>query len=447
MALAPPSKPLEPRDLDVEDLNYSSSSENLGRYTYLAPPKWKRGLPVALALFVAKWIRAAFSNARAPSWRSLEGKRLLVGIWSLNQHQSLKPVLEGLEDAGLLALHRDIEGPQFPEFRAFGASLPYLPVLLKQKSKAEGYRRKGFTHDFDRYLLAYGYFITALRLLNKIKPTLVLVANDHTMETRTLEYAASQLGIPTAYVQHASVSTRFPPLSFDFAFLDGRDAAEKYDRPTSGKPRVFLTGIPKADEARKRVRQRTELNCIGVCVNALDPIEAVKGFVEDLQVLAPQVQLLLRPHPSDMRPWKQALPDIGFSDARAEPPFDFLDRVDAVITGPSNIALEAALVGVRAVFVDFGKRGRDSYGFVERGICTRADTAAAALNAVMLDRNPHDIAGPLRDYCATINTEYDGRSSELVRELIMEALQEGIDMTRWSRAEGFQYIEVYELRS
>lgn len=433
-------------DLDVEDLNYVSSSEELGIYTYKPPPKWKRGLVVNLAAFAVKWLRASAASLRAPSWRALEGKGLLAAIWSLNQHRSLEPILHGLEDVDVLSLHRAIDGPLFPEFCAYGASLPYLPRLLRRRARAEGYRRIGFEHDLDRYLLTYGYFLTAVRVLEGLRPKLVLLSNDHTMETRTLEHAANRLGIPTAYVQHASVTKGFPPLSFQLAFLDGRDAAEKYDLPTPGRPRVFLTGIPKADAARKRARARTGLARIGVCVNVLDPTAAVRSFVEELRALSPETELVLRPHPADTRPWRSVLPQVEHSDSRTEPPFDFLDRVDAVISGPSNIALEAALVGVRPVFVDFGELGRDHYGFVERGLCRRVGTAAAALNAIDPARAPEPAVGPLRDYCATIGTAYDGRSSQLVRELITEELAGGIDMQRWRQAEGFTHIEVYELR-
>lgn len=434
------------RGLDVEDLNYVSSSEALGVYKYKPPTKWKKGLLVNVAAFLAKWLRSALASMRAPSWAQTEGKALLVAVWSLNQRRALEPIIEGLEDVGILSLHRAIEGPLFPEHRAFAASLPFLPRLLGLRSSAHGYRRIGFEHDLDRYWLTYGYFLTAARVLERLRPRLVLLSNDHVMETRTLEHAATSLGIRTAYVQHASVTRGFPPLSFDLAFLDGVDAAEKYDLPSPGEHRVFLTGIPKADSARKRARPRSDLQRIGVCVNVLDPVERVKEFTADLRSLAPEAELVFRPHPSDTRPWRTIVPGVEHSDAKVEPPFDFLDRVDAIVTGPSNIALEAALVGVRPVFFDFGELGRDHYGFVERGLCPKAGSAAAALELMEPPREGRATPAPLKAYCATVGTSYDGRSSQLVRELIAEELGGGIDMRRWERVEGFAHIEVYELR-
>lgn len=433
------------RSLDVEDLNYVTSSEALGVYKYKPPTKWKKGLLVNVAAFLAKWLRSTLAVMRTPSWRLAEGKALLVAVWSLNQQRALEPVVEGLEDAGTLSLHREIGGPHFPEHRAFTASLPFLPCLLALRSRAHGYRRIGFEHDLDRYWLTYGYFLTATRLLERLRPRLVLLSNDHVMETRTLEYAATSLGIRTAYVQHASVTRGFPPLSFDLALLDGVDAAEKYDLPSPGEHRVFLTGIPRADSARKRARQRMGLQTIGVCVNVLDPIERVKQFTTDLRSLAPSTEVVFRPHPSDKRPWRRIMPGVEYSDPKEVPPFDFLDRVDAIVTGPSNIALEAALVGVRPIFYDFGDLGRDHYGFVARGLCPKANSAATALELMKPAREGREAPSPLKAYCATVGTSYDGRSSQLVRELIAEELGGGVDMRRWKRVEGFTHIKVYEL--
>ena len=431
--------------LDVEDLNFVSSSESLGIYKYKPPSRWKRGIWVNMATFSAKWLRATAVATKSEPWSSLQGKDVIVPITSLNQLRSVAPVTTGFAKAGVLSLHRDIAGPRFPEFMAYGRSLRFLGRLLDLKSRAAGYRRIGLMHDLDRYLLTYGYFITSVRLLRRLRPKLVLVSNDHIMETRTFVKAAAHLGIRAAYVQHASVSAGFPPLAFDIAFLDGRDAAEKYDVPGPGRPLVFLSGIPKADEARSRARPRTALARLGICVNVLDPMEPVRDFANEMRLLAPEVELVLRPHPSDRRPWGSRLPGVEVSDSKEESSFDFLDRVDAIVTGPSNIALEAALVGVRSVFVDFGKLGRDHYGFVRRGLCERAETPAAALELLDPRRSSVEVASALKAYCATVGTVYDGRSSQLVRELITEDLQGGICMSRWQSVPGFAHIDVFEL--
>ena len=57
----------------------------------------------------------------------------------------------------------------------------------------------------------------------------VFVANDHTGPCRSIRLACEQLNIKVAYIQHA-VSSIFPPLEFDYAFLDGKVAYDIYNR-------------------------------------------------------------------------------------------------------------------------------------------------------------------------------------------------------------------------
>jgi hypothetical protein len=434
------------RELDIVDLNYVTSSEALGVLKYKPPSKWKHGVLANGTSFLAKWVHASLVAVRAPSWLALGDARVLAAVWSLNQQRAIEPVISGLVGSRLFSLHRKIRGPLFPNAMAYRMSIPFLGHVLKLRRRATGYRRIGFDHAFDKYWLTYGYYRASLIVLRRLRPKLILLSNDHVMETRTLAHAAAQLGIATAYIQHASVTKAFPPLAFKLAFLDGRDAAEKYDQPTQGRPRVFLTGIPRADSARKHVRTRVALRRLGICVNVLDPIDAVSAFVTDLQLAAPHLTIVLRSHPADNRPWGSIFPGLERSDATSEPPFDFLDNVDAIVTGPSNIALEAALVGVRPVFVDFGGLHRDHYGFVERGLCQRVETAEQTLQAFTAKLSSESDSVPLRAYCATIGTTYDGRSSELVQELITEYLSNEIDMSRWRPVSGFAHIDVFELR-
>lgn len=234
-------------------------------------------------------------------------------------------------------------------------------------------------------------------------------------------------------------------MAFDLAFLDGEDAARKYDQATKQRPTVFLCGIAKADVARSNFRERTALNLLGVCVNEVDPQTEVEAFIVDLRNARPGLEIVLRPHPRDHRSWNVARLGVSVSDTNAENSFSFLDRVDAIVTGPSNIALEAALIGVRSAFKDFGELAHDPYGFVKEGLCVAVDTAEDALRALDPELTTESIAAPLRKYCATVGTSFDGRSAELVRELILERLDGGFDMSRWRKRPDFDHIDVYEL--
>src|SRR5690606_18182252 len=59
-------------------------------------------------------------------------------------------------------------------------------------------------------------------LLDFYKPKNIFFSNDHTPAARALLIAAKDLSIKTIYLQHAAVSTIFPPLNFSLSLLDGQ---------------------------------------------------------------------------------------------------------------------------------------------------------------------------------------------------------------------------------
>ena len=81
---------------------------------------------------------------------------------------------------------------------------------------------------FDFIFYAIGYYEVYRRALRHYRPRAVVFSNDHNDDTRSLLLACRAEGVPTAYVQHASVSANFPPLGFDLSLLEGQDALDKY---------------------------------------------------------------------------------------------------------------------------------------------------------------------------------------------------------------------------
>jgi hypothetical protein len=59
------------------------------------------------------------------------------------------------------------------------------------------------------------------------RPRFLVVSNDHNPINRALTLLALKLGVKSIYMQHASVSERFPPLRFNYAFLDGEKALSR----------------------------------------------------------------------------------------------------------------------------------------------------------------------------------------------------------------------------
>ena len=431
--------------LPIDDLNYETSSEALGVYGYRPMRRWRRGVGPNMVVFVFKLFRALVE------WRPFDasigsGARVLVVVSSINQQRAVEAIVGHLREAQVIVFDRQARGRRYPELGAYVLSLPFLPMGLLHALRAVGYARIGYAQAFDDYWLTYGFYAASSCLLARTKPELVIVANDHSMRSRTLMRAARDLGVATGYVPHASVSHGFPPLSVDVAFLEGIDTAEKYDLlgKTETTTRVFLTGIARADKARASARLRGAIDTVGVCVNKLDPTQAVQRFVRELTSRTPNRTIVIRPHPSDTRDWT-ALLSLPTSNSRTEAPFDFLDRVDAIVTGPSNIALEAALVNVLPLFIDFAENDRDHYGFVRRGLCRKVATADEVVEILDSTRDWVPPRDALRAYCATVDTPHDGRSAELVAELVAQMLADGIDLNRWQRLPTIGHLPAFEL--
>ena len=94
-----------------------------------------------------------------------------------------------------------------------------LPFVYWQLARAEGWAVWRF---FDLVFVAIGYAEVYRRALRHYQPRAVVFANDHNDDARAMLLACRQLGIPTIYLQHASVSSLFPPLAFDLSLLEGR---------------------------------------------------------------------------------------------------------------------------------------------------------------------------------------------------------------------------------
>ena len=73
--------------------------------------------------------------------------------------------------------------------------------------------------DFFKYWLTYGYLKMLVSFFNDNKVKLAIVSSDHSMRTRVVAYAAKSCETKSVYIQHASVTTDFPKLVFDYALL------------------------------------------------------------------------------------------------------------------------------------------------------------------------------------------------------------------------------------
>ncbi len=300
--------------------------------------------------------------------------------------------------------------------------IPLLLQFLQAKPKIT-------VRLFDVLFDAVGFYEVYLHKLKQHKPRCIVFANDHNPDARAMLLAARKLGIKTVYIQHASVSTYFPPLQFDLNLLEGQDSLDKYRMcgPVTGH--VELIGMPKADAYVPLRNRNKRIQTIGIGLNMADPLPEIEKLLLALQHALPQTHLLVRPHPRDKRDFvfmKQNSKGISLSSPLSESTFDYLRRIDVQISGNSGIHLEAVLLNVWSVYYDFNQNDNlnDYYGFVKRGL---VDTVpdAAALTELLKARLQHkpDVYLRARYYNATVGTDEDGRSSALAIKHIRNLLR------------------------
>ena len=258
--------------------------------------------------------------------------------------------------------------------------------------------------------------------------------------------------IPTCYIQHASVTNKFPKLEFDYAFLEGEDALHKYAQYYS-KTKVFLTGMPKFDDFFSSINNSNTVSRIGICSNPLDDDAVIDNLLSYLNRTFPNILFSFRPHPGDIHRggdlWHKIAVkhEIKFSDSRTENVFNFLKNVDAIIAGDSNILLEAALMNVVPIQYKFSDKLDDHYGFIESGLVVMFESKETLSYYIedIINCKPDYIRQRSKQYSSTVGTKYDGNSIFLVALLISKiALKEDIDYSMWKGMSALN-LEAYEL--
>jgi hypothetical protein len=435
-------------NLDIFDLNFAYD-ERIACLSRLPATLPKPGVLVRVVAFV--WhllegilhLNIPFVTPRIPK------RSILFFVYTKNQRDALKPLAEETQNSYFVGYNVPVDR-HFPVFWSHIIALPFFPLVLLKLLKAHGYRRKTFRYNLDQYWLTYGYYVVSHLWLAQIAPNALVVSNDHNMPQRVMVKVARELYIPTIYLQHASVTERFPPLSFDYALLEGKDALQKYDQAGASQTTVFLVGMPKMDRYFKHVNLGSKVQSVGICTNLQDPLPRVDALCEYIHNNFPDLPIVIRPHPRDKRyaDWEKLVQShhASLSDSHTELSFEFLRCVDVVFVGDSSILLEAALMNVYPIYYDFSQQIPDYYGFVRNGLAdyiSEPQQAGSKLR-LLLESKP-DVQMKAKMYCAIVGTKYVGESAKLASVLIQRvASRSRLDLDRWIQSCSFN-LKAYEL--
>ena len=256
----------------------------------------------------------------------------------------------------------------------------YLGYFLKEEKSKKSKIVKCNLPLAIHGILLYEHYITFLTN-NDIK--YVVIFTDHSYKNRALLFAAKKLKIKPVYIPHASVSEHFPPLEFDVAFLEGEDMQSKYENiykkwNFKHSADLIMAGNIKMNTARRITNNGNNKKIIGIAFSTLDSLKKVKELVNSLLSWKETMDylILIRPHPSFALSIDSIInnSNILLSDKKNENSIEFIQRIEFLLSGDSNIILEAALLKKKVFSFALGEENRDSYGFVEKRICPAIST-------------------------------------------------------------------------
>tara|TARA_B110000211_G_C14072123_1_gene550445 strand:+ start:928 stop:2205 length:1278 start_codon:yes stop_codon:yes gene_type:complete len=343
---------------------------------------------------------------------------------SSNNQKVFKPIINEFD---LISCFHIKDNKDFPLIKAYLFSVPFVVCLYRKYMKGSVKERQLIRKHPIQFFLSYGKVRVAFEILEKINPKLLIMANDHSPFNRALLLASKELNIKSLYLQHASVTKKFPCLEFDYSFLDGEESFEKYKSTSKLNSKVLLTGSPRFDsfyKVKKNIKSKNVKN-IGISINQFDDFETIKNLCLKISTLN-NVKVIVRPHPN-MVNWNKnwfTKNRIQYSDSTVIPSNVFLKFIDIQISNICGIHLDAILINTPTVQFKLSKEEiNDQYEFLEKGLIQKAFDFIELENFI---HNPALLSvnkNKLRHFIASSNSKIEGMVGKFVARYIEAILQ------------------------
>ena len=402
-----------------------------------------------LFLQICRYLYSLFKMVRF-SKRSFDPKKeVLIFAGTKNQHSSLIPTMDALNELNVdynLIASKEVGGSSenyllnVLEFLlSFYIFIRYsYKLYFKLKKAGKNFEIKYFFSAYCKSYTNLVFFIsTLLKLSSEDKLRLVILSNDHNNPNRCLRLACEILNIKTLYIQHASVSTLFPPLQYDYALLDGKVAYDAYKNCLSNLPNtptypvsVFLSGQKKS--VSNQGDKAWKIFDIGVAVNTLDEFEFLEELVKKANKYG--LSVLVRTHPGQSKAflYKLALITVTNNIEWCDPHEDslsyFFNSIDCLIAANSSIHLEAALADTATLYYEFNKNIAlpDYYAYVKNGLAyaLNIENMLESINKGKQRCNSIYYKEAVKKYSATYMTKWEHKEGELAAKLIKKIITE-----------------------
>jgi len=408
-------------DIDILDVNYSD--------TYFKKNIYKKNIFIIIIKNVINTIHFTLSAIVLDLFfffenSSLKNKNLFF-YGSINQYNALNSIGENVADSLFIGVSRTSENRLYMSLGCL-FSFVLLPIFsYKFLSFSKKYKRK-ILENFSNYFFILGMLFWWTILLKILNVKSIFFSNDHLVYHRILRMAAQINKIPTIYIQHASVTKKFPKLEFDISLLEGRDSYHKYSFFKNNSI-IRLIGTPKFDKFFKKINQSKKIRSIGICTNILDMETDIENVCRSLFCFfGSELEIFIRPHPRDTRcnfyDRISKAYQIKLSNSKKESSFGFLSNVDLIIAGDSGIHLEAVLMNVYSIY--YSAENKDYYGFLKNNLVTDYFDIDSTNNLCKrikkISNDKPDVRSRAKYYVDTVETAYDGKSTEFAVGIIDE---------------------------
>lgn len=230
-------------------------------------------------------------------------------------------------------------------------------------------------HQHVLYSRSYFSFFLSFSLTSAVKPTALVVANDHSPVRVALCMIAKGLSIPRIYLQHAEVTPNFPPLDFEYSVLRNKRSVEAYREAGPLLGRIYV--IPRYKEPfakEKLVRSRLIPTTVVIYPTSRFLVQPLTRLIRVLANNAAVKKIIIKEHPGATGGLGHlsSVADVDFSTAVPEE-----DHI--AIVGNSSVAVELLHQGIPVYQnFDFDPVERDYYGLVKSAITAEISMADAA---------------------------------------------------------------------
>ena len=272
-------------------------------------------------------------------------------------------------------------------------------------------------------------------VLNNIDPDIVLVGDDRTPYIRTCVLLAKNKKISVMEIQHGIYTHTKPkvtPVS-DKVCVWGDHAKDVLIRAGGTKDQIVVTGCPKYDslfcknklislsgsEKRcKKILFATQYGFEDTTVEAIEKIIHFLSFDQD-------VYLVIKPHPAEKsdlyRRFSEKCKKVIVEDSKANID-DLLMGADVVVTISSTVGINAAILDVPMVLLNFDKTD-SPYLSISVEVRDVGDIAPAIKDVLYNKEVLQRLADARKKFVYEHAYIQDGKASERVGDLIIQMIE------------------------